>query len=128
MGAAKTSISRNWASASIGFDASASISGSLLSFGRPIVSLAMPQNWTPACILFEVQACPGGTFHRLRSDDGATYVQMMGAASSAMGASLILDKVGSWHAFRMLSGSVNSGAIEGIQQACARTFAFFLEG
>jgi hypothetical protein len=125
---ARLGVTRNWESASIGIDASASLSGSLIHAGRPILGMAMPQNWTAASILFEVMACPGGTWHRLRSDDANAYVQMQASGSCAYAACSVLDKVGPFWAFRLVSGSIKTNAFEGIQQASARTFAVFFEG
>ncbi|MBU0598849.1 hypothetical protein KKF61_07755 [Patescibacteria group bacterium] len=123
-----TGITRNFHSASVQFGAAASLSGSMAHAGRPIIGMIAPQSWTAACLLFEVAACTGGTFHKLYSDNGNFLVQMNFSASRAYAASSVLDKLAPFAAFRLVSGSVNSGTLQGIQQASARSFVFFTEG
>ena len=124
MGAARTSMSRNWASASVSIAAGSSLSASLISAGRPIIGLQMSPFWTAASISFDGTACPGGVMYPIY-DDAGTQVAIPTAGSRLLANQSRLEKLAGVYAFRVRSGC---GAASATDQASARTLVVFMQG
>lgn len=121
---ARTGLVRNWEAASLSISAGSSISGCLITAGRPLISLLMPTSWTAASISFDGAACPGGTMYPI-FDDGGTEVAIPTSGCRLIANQSRLEKLSNVWAFRIRSGC---GAASVVDQASARTFVVFYQG